>query len=96
MVTVRAKFKVNKIELTSHRPAVRDEKGNWVQQDPVQLRTIVMSPVYSDDPGSENRKFWNASPSGEIRLGTINEAAWSAFEIDGEYYVEFKRADGAR
>lgn len=90
---VRAKFKVQKIERTSHmRSLGKNDKGAeaW---EPCELHTIVLQPVYSSDPEHENRTFWNASPSGEIRLGTINEQAWSQFELGSEYYVDFTPAD---
>jgi hypothetical protein len=89
---VLAKFRVQKIECQSHS---RQEKGPDGKDRLVrkEMRTIVLAPVYSADPESENRKFWESSPTGEIRLGTINLAAAEYFELDGEYYVEFGKAD---
>jgi hypothetical protein len=89
-MTVRAKFKVSRIECQSHM--ARKPGGTANEYERTEMRTIVLSPVYSDDPESENRKFWNASPSGEIKLGTINPQAWAAFELDGEYYIDFTKA----
>lgn len=89
-MSVRAKFKVLKIESQSHM--TRKAGGAANEYERVEMRTIVFQPVYSDDLESENRRFWNASPSGEIRLGTINPAAWEAFELDREYYVDFTPA----
>jgi len=57
------------------------------------MRTLVLRPVYSDKPESENKKFWDATPTGEIRLGTVNPAAWEQFEIGKEYYVDFTPAE---
>lgn len=89
---VRAKFKVGLIESTLTMKNVRkDEKGADVYEN-VEMRTIVMSPVYSAVPGSENKKFWDASPAGEIRLGTVNPGAWRQFELGKEYYVDFTPA----
>jgi hypothetical protein len=56
------------------------------------MRTLVFSPVYSQDPESENKKFWDASPQGEVRLGTVNPEAWKQFELGQEYYLDFTLA----
>lgn len=54
------------------------------------LKTILMTPVVGNgDPESENSKFWSYTPSGVIRLGTINEAAAAQFKQGGEVYVDF-------
>lgn len=90
---VRAKFKVTRYEAQEHaRHVGKNEQGHH-QYERTELRTIVLVPVYSDDPTSENGKFWAASPSGEIKLGTINQQAWAEFELGGEYYVTFDRAE---
>jgi hypothetical protein len=78
-MTVRAKFKVS--EITEH--AYGDKR----------MKTIKLQPVYSSKEGSENKTFWEASPNGEIRLGTINMAAADYFELNGEYYIDFLRAE---
>lgn len=78
-MAVRAKFKVN--EITEH--AYGDKR----------MKTIKLQPVYSQKDGSENKAFWEASPNGEIRLGTINMDAAAQFELNGEYYIDFTRAD---
>ena len=93
-MTVRAKFKVQRIEQTTGVKIVgRNDLGRDIYE-PCELRTIVLSPVYANgDPEHENSKFWQASPSGEIKLGTINPAAWEAFELNGEYYIDFTRAE---
>lgn len=92
-MSVRAKFKVQRIESQLYRKQ-RDPKGGYGDGNiiDVEMRTVVLSPVYSDDPDSENRKFWDASPAGEIKLGTINPAAWEQFELGGEYYIDFTLA----
>lgn len=84
---VRAKFKVQKFESTLYQK--RGEDG--VYRD-IEMRTIVLSPVFSKEDGSENKKFWDATPSGEIRLGTINQSAWESFVLGSEYYVDFTKA----
>jgi hypothetical protein len=58
-----------------------------------ELRTLKFSPVYgNNDPNHENTKFWQASPSGSIMLGTVNPEAWSKFELGKEYYIDFSPA----
>lgn len=75
-MSVRAKFKVN--EITEHAYGMQ------------LMKTIKLEPVRKDsDPESENSKFWAASPSGEIRLGTINLDAAAQFVINAECYVTF-------
>lgn len=79
-MSVRAKFKVT--EITEHA------YGNQL------MKTIKLAPVLkSNDPESENSKFWAASPNGEIRLGTINMDAAAQFEINAEFYIDFTRVD---
>ena len=99
-MSVRAKFKVTRIEVQSGSMLRRNEDGSFATNenggqvyDKVEQRTVVMHPVYSNDPNSENAKFWSATPAGEIRLGTVNPAAWQMFEIDGEYYADFTKAE---
>lgn len=95
-MAVRAKFKVQRIEATHHsRPKPGpDGKPNYQDTELVEMRTVVLSPVYGNgDPNHENTKFWNASPSGEIKLGTINPDAWAAFELGAEMYVTFEPAE---
>lgn len=78
-MSVRAKFKVAKIE----RALVGGQE----------MQTVVLNPVYGNsDPEHENTKFWKYTPSGEVRLGTINAAAAAYFELDGEYYLDFTKA----
>lgn len=75
-MSVRAKFKVN--EITEHA------YGNQL------MKTIKLQPVLKNaDPESENTRFWEASPNGEIRLGTINMVAAEYFKINSEYYIDF-------
>jgi hypothetical protein len=98
---VKAKFKLNKVEITQGQTKRRTpdgmayekiEKGAEVY-DHCELRTLIFSPVYANsDPTHENSRFWDYSPSGEIKLGTVNPAAWNYFELGKEYYVNFEEA----
>lgn len=54
---------------------------------------LAMSPVYSTDPNSENKAFWDATPSGEITMWIKNEAAVKYFEVNKEYYIDFVKAE---
>lgn len=87
-MTVRAKFIITKIERTlSHR---KNEEGNYV---PAELWTIHGNPVYGNqDPNHENTRFWQASPSGSLALGTVNPEAVKEFDVGKEFYVDFTLA----
>ncbi len=91
-MSVRAKFKVQRIEATQGCKEVGFNDSGRPIYEPCEMRTIILSPVYSNgDPEHENTKFWNASPSGEIKLGTINPAAWELFNLGGEFYIDFTK-----
>ncbi len=65
------------------------ENGKTVDKKVV---TLEFNPVYSQDPAHENRKFWDATPSGRIELGVVNQKAVDQFELGKEYYVQFSEA----
>lgn len=89
-MSVRAKFKVVRIErAAANVPDGTNESGQskWKQGE---LQTVILSPVYSNgDPEHENTKFWQATPQGEIKLGCVNQAAGQYFELNKEYYIDF-------
>ena len=98
----RAKFVVNRIEISQGSQRIRVSDGSDYEKDergypktkPCELRTIVLAPVYANnDPTHENSRFWDYSPTGEIKLGTVNPDAWEQFEIGREYYVDFTAAN---
>ena len=91
---VRAKFKVVKIESTQTERKI-DQKGQWTRENlkSAELRTIVMTPVSGGS--DENQLFWDATPSGEIKLGVLNQEVWATFVLGDEYYVDFHSAGGA-
>jgi len=83
-MTVRAKFKVDSIE-----------RAKWSNGQEVQ--TVKLSAVYQgSDPNSENSKFWQASPGGQISLTCVKPEAVAEFELGGEMYIDFTpaRSDG--
>lgn len=54
---------------------------------------VEMTPVYSSNPDDENRRFWNATPSGKITMYITNPDAVVHFEVGKVYYVDFTPAD---
>ncbi len=92
-MAVIAKFKVQRIERSIGSKGVVGEDGRTTYE-PCEMATVVMSPVYHNgDPSHENTKFWQASPSGEIKLGTVNAEAVAQFELGREMYVTFEPAE---
>lgn len=81
-MTVRAKFKVDSITTRAH----------W-QRDKGNIGVVKLVPVMGDS--EENKRFYDASPSGSIELGTINAQALAQFEIGQEFYVDFTPAPKA-
>lgn len=102
-MTIRAKFKCINIASSMQSSAKRNDVGAYVKDDKgnavyveTEMRTIKFTPVYANsDPDHENTKFWNASPSGIVVLGTINLEAWKEFVLGGEYYLDFTAATKA-
>lgn len=99
-MAVRAKFRVVSYETQLDNRALKDADGKQIKDEnggyryeQVEKRSIKFAPVYSDKPGTENKEFWDYTPSGSIQLGTVNPAAWQMFELGGEYYVDFTPAD---
>jgi hypothetical protein len=54
---------------------------------------VILTPVYSPDPESENRAFWEATPQGTVNLVITNPAGAAVFEAGEEYFVDFTRSD---
>lgn len=55
--------------------------------------SVHFSPVYSGS--EENKKFFQATPGGQIAFYTVNESALEQFEQGKEYYVDFTLAENA-
>jgi hypothetical protein len=89
MSKVRAKFTVDNI--ARHLRGHHDEDGEYIVDE---AQTITLTPVYSEDPDSENRLFWEATPAGKIELNTVNREAWEQFELGQEFYIDFIPANG--
>jgi len=77
-VSVRAKFWVSELK-------------RWGNSDKPSGGNVKLLPVYSPDPGHENKAFWEATPQGEISLGISNPSAYAEFErnIGKEFYIDF-------
>jgi len=89
-MSVRAKFVFTRYETSLHTSYDPVTKKNG---SPEELRTLYFTPVYGNgDPNHENTKFFKWSPSGEIKLGTVNRAAWEHMKLGAEYYVDFTMA----
>jgi len=82
-MSVRAKFYVSRFEqvLWGYAPT----------QKP--MTTVVLMPVHSSEGNPENKKFWDATPAGECKLGTVNLEAAEYFELGAEYYIDFTKAE---
>ena len=65
-------------------------KCNTVTQYEGGKKDVDMSPVYSSDPASENKAFWDASPGGSFKLNYVNPAV--SFEPGKEYYLDITEA----
>jgi hypothetical protein len=77
MGTVRAKFSVQSVT------QAKTSDGT------VYSENVTLSPVYSNDPGSENAAFWKATPAGRIDMYISNPDAHGEFVQGQEYYVDF-------
>ena len=53
-------------------------------------RNVVLTPVVSADPGSENKKFWDYTPSGKLEFTWINDQV--SFQPGQEYYLDIQEA----
>lgn len=94
-MSVKAKFKFVRYEASAYKRK-KDEKGAWVPEnlETVELKTLMFQPVYGNgDPNHENTKFFNATPVGEIKLGTVNPEAAAYFKLDSEYILTFEEAN---
>ena len=86
-MAIRCKFKCNSVTKTLSSRGKQVE-GKWVTEN-IFLYTATLTPVYSDDPESENRKFWDATPSGKFEVGTIKEMPWNVGE---DYFIDITPA----
>ena len=74
---VRAKVGVGSVN------RVVDHKGEVTQEN------IRFFGVYSQDPDSENHKFWKATPSMNMEMFVTNPDIFGHFLPSQEYYLDF-------
>lgn len=86
-MSVRAKFRLN-----SYTTEMFDKWEDGKAIGKVEKRTLNFTPVYGDGSG-ENREFWDATPTGSLQLGVVNQAAWRDFQLGKAYYLDFTPAD---
>lgn len=95
-MSVVAKFKVQRVECSQIQKRKADAPSTSYQPkdyEDIEMRTVILVPVYGNgDPNHENTKFWDATPTGEIKLGTVNPSAWQYFKLGGEYLITFEEA----
>lgn len=76
-MNTRAKFKCSSVTKSLHWDK---SKGN--------LFAATLNPVTADN--EENKKFFEATPAGQIQLSTIRD---DHFEVGKDYYVDFTLAE---
>jgi len=94
MSKVRAKFRLNSFttELHNQYPHQTEEgQPDYSKPVSVEKRTLNFTPVTSGD--DEDKMFWDATPSGSLQLGVVNQEAWKHFELGKLYYLDFTLAD---
>jgi hypothetical protein len=92
-MSVRAKFRLNRFESTMMMQPKPKAEGQPQEYESVEMRSFYFHPAYSSDPSSENAKFWQASPNGELRMGVVNQGVWPLFKLGQDYYLDFSPAD---
>ena len=93
---VRAKFRLNSYTTEMHfrSKGARPTDGSPWPTEQVEKRTLNFTPVYAGaDAPEEDRQFWDATPSGSIQLGVVNQEAWKHFELGKSYYLDFSPAE---
>lgn len=102
-MTVRAKFRytgysathITRPILNEHGTNMRDEATGQYAAETIEARTMLFAPVYGGGEGnnkSENKLFWQATPSGKLELQMVNPEAWSKFTMGKAYYLIFEEA----
>lgn len=93
--TVRCKFKCNSVDKSASTRSVQIDdpekpgEKKWTNE-PQTLYGVKMTPVYSDKPDSENKKFWEFTPNGLFEMQAIHEGM---FEPGREYYIDITPAE---
>jgi hypothetical protein len=53
---------------------------------------VGLYPQYSNDPNSENKAFWDATPAGKLEL-SLKPSLAGLFESDKEYYIDISSVE---
>lgn len=84
MTNIRAKFKV----------ATHSTSLGWNSETGKNDRKIGTVKLFPVTGGSEeNKRFYEATPGGEITLSTVNSAVLDSLPLGAEVYVDFTPAD---
>jgi hypothetical protein len=95
MGEVVTKFKVNRVERYMGGSYVTNPETGKQEWKSAEVQNIVLCVVSGGGPDSENAKFFASTPTGKIELGTINAEAAKEFDLEGEFYVTFRRVEKA-
>jgi hypothetical protein len=79
-MSVRLKFKVSAV-------------SRRIDYNQRTVGEITLNPVSGGS--DENKAFYAASPSGEFKFGTVNEAALAALPLGAECYIDITIAPAA-
>ena len=86
---IRCKVRLDEIiERRGWAPKYEEQPGGDRKHTGFQERILfdaTFRVVHSTGDDSENKKFWEATPSGEFKLATIQRMPWI---IGDEYYVD--------
>lgn len=79
MSGVIAKFRV--------QPPIENYGGN------VNVKLTAVMPSSDDEEVTrdENERFWEATPTGELKMSITNVAAAEQFQIGDDWYLELRR-----
>lgn len=91
---VRAKFKCDSWETSLYITGYETGKmGTPDYSKPItaEVRSMKFTPVFGDS-SEENKKFFAATPSGQLTMGVVSQEAWKHFELGQAYYLDFTKA----
>lgn len=93
MATTRCKFCVGQVtRQLGHGPVAKNADGT-TKYGTRETHTLYAHPVYSEDPQSENKKFWDASPCGKLELTCVDPKAIEGFGLGKEFYLDLISID---
>lgn len=88
-MTVRCKMVLNTVTMRMGSGPKYDAEGKHVGYEPKMLYDAEFNAVYSEKKDDENKKFWDATPSGSFKVATVKQMPW---EIGKEYYFDVSPA----